>query len=103
MYAVIRTGGKQHRVSEGDVLSIEKITGAKGDTVVFDDVLLVAKEEDIRIGTPTVDGAKVTGEILGQVKGKKLAVFHMKRRKGFRKKTGHRQELTRMRIREISL
>lgn len=103
MYAVIRTGGKQHRVSEGDVLSIEKITGAKGDMVVFDDVLLVAKEEDIRIGTPTVDGAKVTGEILGQVKGKKLFVFHMKRRKGFRKKTGHRQELTRMRIREISL
>lgn len=102
MYAVIKTGGKQHRVSVGDTVAIEKIDGGKGDTVVFDNVLMVATEEQIRIGTPTVSGAKVTGEIIAQTKAPKLAVFHMKRRKGYRKKTGHRQPLTRMRIREIS-
>ncbi len=102
MYAVIKTGGKQHRVSVGDTVAIEKIDGGKGDTVVFDNVLMVATEEQIHIGTPTVSGAKVTGEIIAQTKAPKLAVFHMKRRKGYRKKTGHRQPLTRMRIREIS-
>ncbi len=102
MYAVIKTGGKQHRVSVGDVVAIEKIDGGKGDKVVFDNVLMVASEGEIRIGTPTVNGATVTGEIVAQTKAPKLAVFHMKRRKGYHKKTGHRQPLTRMRIREIS-
>ncbi len=102
MYAVIKTGGKQHRVSVGDVVAIEKIDGGKGDKVVFDNVLMVAAEDEIRIGTPTVNGATVTGEIVAQTKAQKLAVFHMKRRKGYHKKTGHRQPLTRMRIREIS-
>jgi large subunit ribosomal protein L21 len=103
MYAVIQTGGKQHRVSEGDVLAVEKIEGQKGDAVVFSEVLLVSKEEDLRIGQPFVEGAKVVGEIMAQEKGPKLIVFKMKRRKGFRKKTGHRQLLTRMKIKEISL
>jgi len=103
MYAVIQTGGKQHRVSEGDVLAVEKLDGQKGDAVVFSEVLLVSKEEDVRIGQPFVEGAKVTGEILGQEKGPKIHVFKMKRRKGFRKKTGHRQLLTRMKITEISM
>ncbi|PKN33485.1 MAG: 50S ribosomal protein L21 [Deltaproteobacteria bacterium HGW-Deltaproteobacteria-19] len=103
MYAVIQTGGKQHRVSEGDVLAVEKIEGQKGDAVVFSEVLLVSKDEDLRIGQPFVEGAKVVGEIMAQEKGPKLIVFKMKRRKGFRKKTGHRQLLTRMKIKEISL
>ncbi len=102
MYAVIKTGGKQERVSPGDVINIEKIEGSKGDTVVFDQVLMVANDDDIRIGKPLVEGAKVTGEILRQTKGDKLVVFKMKRRKGYRRKTGHRQLLTSMKIKEIS-
>jgi large subunit ribosomal protein L21 len=103
MYAVIKTGGKQHRVSEGDVLAIEKLNGSKGDTIVFDQVLMVEKEGDIRIGRPVVEGAKVIGEILAQKKSAKLIVFKMKKRKGYRKKNGHRQQLTSMKIKEISI
>jgi large subunit ribosomal protein L21 len=103
MYAVIKTGGKQHKVSEGDVIAIEKINGGKGDAIVFDQVLMVEKEGDIRVGRPVVEGAKVTGEILAQTKGDKLIVFKMKKRKGFHKKNGHRQQLTSMRIKEISI
>ena len=103
MYAVIKTGGKQHRVSEGDVVVVEKIDGDKGDAVVFDQVLMVEKEGDIRIGRPVVEGAKVTGEILSQTKAAKLIVFKMKKRKGYHKKNGHRQQLTSMKIKEISI
>lgn len=103
MYAVIKTGGKQHRVSEGELLTVEKLDGGKGDSVVFDNVLMVAKEGEIRVGTPVLEGAKVVGEIVAQTKGPKIYVFKRKRRKGFHKKTGHRQQLTRMRIKEISL
>ena len=103
MYAVIKTGGKQHRVSEGDVIAVEKIGGEKGEAFVFDQVLMVEKEGDVRVGRPLVEGAKVVGEILAQAKGPKLTVFKMKKRKGYRKKTGHRQQLTSMKIREISI
>ena len=103
MYAVIKTGGKQHRVSEGDVVVVEKIDGGKGDAVVFDQVLMVEKEGDIRIGRPVVEGAKVTGKILSQTKAAKLIVFKMKKRKGYHKKNGHRQQLTSMKIKEISI
>lgn len=103
MYAVIKTGGKQHRVSEGDVIAFEKINGSKGDTVFFHEVLMVAKGEDVRVGTPVLGGARVVGEIIEQTKSPKIHVFRMKRRKGFRKKTGHRQNITKMRIKEISL
>jgi large subunit ribosomal protein L21 len=103
MYAVIKTGGKQHRVSEGDVLKIEKLDGQKGDTIVFEEVLLVSKEDQTRVGTPVVEGAKVVGEIVNQGKGPKIIIFKKKRRKGFLKKTGHRQPLTEVRIKEISL
>ena len=103
MYAVIKTGGKQHRVSEGDVLKIEKLDGQKGDTIVFEEVLLVSKEDQTRVGTPIVEGAKVVGEIVSQGKGPKIIIFKKKRRKGFLKKTGHRQPLTQVRIKEISL
>lgn len=103
MYAVIKTGGKQHRVIEGDVIAIEKIVGDRGDAFVFDQVLMVEKEGDIRVGRPVVEGAKVVGEILAQTKGDKLIVYKTKKRKGYHKKNGHRQQLTSMKIREISL
>jgi len=103
MYAVIKTGAKQHKVSEGDILSVEKLDGNKGDEVVFSDVLMVSDDKEIKVGKPFVDGAKVVGEIIAQKKGPKLTVYHMKRRKGFHKKTGHRQNLTSMKIKEISI
>jgi large subunit ribosomal protein L21 len=103
MYAVIKTGGKQHRVIEGDVIAIEKIDGDRGEAVVFDQILMVEKEGDIRVGRPVVEGAKVVGEILAQIKGDKLTVYKTKKRKGYHKKTGHRQQLTSMKIREISI
>ncbi|HNQ64904.1 MAG TPA: 50S ribosomal protein L21 [Smithella sp.] len=103
MYAVIKTGAKQHKVSEGDILSVEKLDGNKGDEVVFSDVLMVSDDKEIKVGKPFVDGAKVVGEIIAQKKGPKLTVYHMKRRKGFHKKTGHRQNLTSMKIKKISI
>jgi large subunit ribosomal protein L21 len=103
MYAVIKTGGKQHKVSAGDVIAVEKIEGDKGDTVVFDQILMVENEGDIRVGRPVVEGAKVVGEILAQTKAAKVIVFKMKKRKGYRKKNGHRQLLTSMKIKEISI
>lgn len=103
MYAVIKTGGKQYRVSEGSILEIEKINGSQGDEISFDDVLMVSKSGDVKVGTPVVEGAKVTGEIITQTKGPKITVFKMKRRKGFRKKTGHRQQLTVLKIKGISM
>lgn len=103
MYAVIKTGGKQHRVSEGEMLSVEKIAGGKGDEVVFSEVLLVADENDVRVGRPVVEGAKVIGVIMEQKKNKKINVFKTKRRKGYHKKTGHRQQQTSMRIKAITI
>lgn len=103
MYAVIKSGGKQHRISEGDIITVEKVQGNRGDTYVFNEVLMVAKGEDIRVGTPIVEGVRVVGEIIEQTKLPKIYVFKKKRRKGYKKKTGHRQCVTRMRIKEISL
>lgn len=103
MYAVIKTGGKQYRVSEGSILEIEKINGSQGDVISFGDVLMVSKNGDVKVGTPVVEGAKVTGEIITQTKGPKITVFKMKRRKGYRKKTGHRQQLTVLKIKGISM
>jgi large subunit ribosomal protein L21 len=91
MYAVIKTGGKQYKISEGDVLNVEKIEGEQGDG-----------DDETKVGTPLVEGAKVVGEIVAQTKGTKIAVFKMKRRKGYRKKIGHRQKLTSLKIKEIS-
>jgi large subunit ribosomal protein L21 len=103
MYAVIKTGGKQYKVAEGDFLKIEKIEGQAGAEVIFDEVLLVSKGDATEVGKPFVEKAKVVGEIIAQTKGPKLVVFKMKKRKGFHKKTGHRQELTRVRIKAISV
>lgn len=103
MYAVIKTGAKQHKVTEGDVLSVEKLIGDKGDEVVFNEVLMVSDDKEVKIGKPFVNGAKVVGKIIAQKKGPKLIVYHMIRRKGFHKKTGHRQNLTSMKITKISM
>ena len=103
MYAVIKSGGKQHKVSEGDILAVEKINGNRGDKIAFDEVLMVEKDGKTDVGTPYLDGVKVVGEIIEQTKDVKITVFKMKRRKGFHKKTGHRQQLTRMKIKEISI
>jgi large subunit ribosomal protein L21 len=103
MYAVIKTGGKQQKVAEGDVLSVEKLEGDKGAEVIFTEVLMVADDKNVKVGKPFVEGATVTGEIITQKKGPKIHVFKMTRRKGFKKKTGHRQALTSMKITKISM
>jgi large subunit ribosomal protein L21 len=103
MYAIIKTGAKQHKVSEGDVVFIEKLAGDKGTEVVFNEVLMVSDDNTVKIGKPFVEGAKVTGEVVAQTKGPKLIIGKMKKRKGYRKKTGHRQDLTSMKINKISI
>ena len=102
MYAVIESGGKQYRVSPGDVVKLEKIDVPVGEEVVFEQVLLVKNDQTI-IGNPLVAGAKVLGEVIKQGKGKKIIVFKYKRRKGYRKKRGHRQLYTAVKIKEIKL
>jgi large subunit ribosomal protein L21 len=97
MYAVIKTGGKQYKVSDGDLLKVEKIEGVVGDTIVLNEVLMVGGAE-VKIGTPLLTGAKVTARIVEQDKDKKVLVFHSKRRKGTRKLYGHRQPITRLKI-----
>jgi len=101
MYAVVRTGGKQVRVAPGDAVRVEKLDGAVGDRVELEEVLLVGGEGDARIGTPLVDGAKVLGTITAQGRGEKITVFKMKRRKGYRRKAGHRQFYTEVRVDQI--
>ena len=102
MYAVIESGGKQYRVSPGDVVKLEKIDVPVGEEVVFEQVLLVKNDQTI-VGNPLVAGAKVLGEVVEQGKGKKIIVFKYKRRKGYRKKRGHRQLYTAVKIKEIKL
>ena len=98
MYAVIRSGGKQARVAPGDTLRLEKLAGDVGDSIELSDVLMLGEEGEPRVGTPLVDGAKVRGTILAQGRGDKIIVFKMKRRKGYRRKAGHRQSYTEVRI-----
>ncbi|HKJ05390.1 MAG TPA: 50S ribosomal protein L21 [Geopsychrobacteraceae bacterium] len=100
MYAVIKTGGKQYKVSEGDLVKIEKIEGAVGDTIELDQILMVGGAE-VKLGTPLVPGAKVKAQIVAQEKDKKILVFKSKRRKGYRKKNGHRQPITRLKVAAI--
>jgi len=101
MYAVINTGGKQYRVQESDVIDIERVAGEVGGKVSFGEVLMLGEGAKIQVGTPHVKGAKVEAEIVDHFRGKKLVVFKMKRRKGYRKKHGHRQELTKVKINSI--
>ena len=102
MYAVIRTGGKQYRVAPNEVVRVEKIEAEPGSTVEFDEVLLVGGEET-RVGRPLVEGAKVTATVLDQIKGPKIMVFKKKRRKNYRRKRGHRQQLTVLRVQDIQV
>ncbi|MGH7884226.1 MAG: 50S ribosomal protein L21 [Thermodesulfobacteriota bacterium] len=102
MHAVIRTGAKQYIVKPGDVIDIEKIYGEKGDIVNFDEVLLFSNDESTQVGKPLVKNAKVEGKILNQKKGEKIIVFKFKRRKGYRRKTGHRQKYTSVEITGVS-
>ena len=101
MYAIIQTGGKQYRVSEGDVVSIEKLTAAEGEEVVFDQVLTVVSDGDIKIGKPVVEGAKVTAKVVEHGKGKKILVFKYKAKSNYRKRQGHRQPYTKVEISKI--
>jgi large subunit ribosomal protein L21 len=102
MYAVVSTGGKQYRVEAGNELIVERVGGEAGSTITFDRVLLVGDGEAVTIGTPTVDGATVSGTVLGEALGPKLIVFKFKQKATYRRKNGHRQHLTRVRIDEIS-
>ncbi|WP_319772424.1 50S ribosomal protein L21 [Breoghania sp.] len=101
MFAVIKTGGKQYRVAADDLVKIEKISGEAGDTVTFDTVLMVGGETETTIGTPTVEGASVAGEVVEQARTRKIIVFKKKRRQNYRRKNGHRQEVTLVRITDI--
>lgn len=101
MYALIETGGKQQRVSEGDIISIEKILGDPGASVEFDKILAVGSGEDIVIGRPYVENARVIASIVSQERGDKVIVFKKKRRKNYRRTKGHRQYLTRVKIMEV--
>jgi large subunit ribosomal protein L21 len=93
-YAVIRTGGKQYRVSEGQLVKVEKLTGDVGDQVTLGDVLFVGGNDEVKIGVPLVANAKVTGEIVSQSRAKKVIVFKKKRRKSYSRQRGHRQYQT---------
>ena len=100
MYAIIETGGKQFKVQPGDVIDIERIKVGEDNSVEFDKVLAVSGDE-LTVGAPTVAGAKVTAELLEDFRDKKVIVFKMKRRKGYRNKNGHRQEKSKVKILEI--
>lgn len=104
MHAVIKTGGKQYIVKPGDIIDIEKISGEPGQEINFEEILLVSTADggDVKVGSPLVESARVEGRIVQQKKGEKIIVFKFKRRKGYRKKAGHRQKLTSVEITSIS-
>jgi len=102
MYAVIESGGKQHRVEPGEVLKLEKLVGAEGDIIDFEKVMMIGEGGDVKIGTPYVDGGKVTAEVVSQGRHDKVTIIKMKRRKNYRRQAGHRQWFTEVRIKEIS-
>ncbi len=101
MYAIIESGGKQYRVEPGAVVALERIPGEVGSQVELDRVLLVSDGSTVKVGQPTVAGAKVISQIVAQTRGEKIDVFKFKRRKKYRRKTGHRQELTEVKVAEI--
>ena len=101
MYAVIKTGGKQYKVSPGDMLRVEKLDAKKGDTVEITDVYLVADGNKVSVGKPTVASAKVTAEIMGEGRGEKILVFKHKRRKGYRRTNGHREGFMTIKVKDI--
>ena len=102
MFAVVRTGGKQYKVAENDVITVERLAAEAGATVTLDDVLMLGAGADVTLGAPAVSGASVSAEVLNQVRGDKILVFKKKRRKGYRRTRGHRQDLTVLRITAIA-
>ena len=102
MYAVIKSGGKQHKVSEGEEILLEKISLDEGEVIEFSEVLAVNKDGNLNVGKPLLEGAVVKGKVLNNFKTKKITVIKMKRRKDYRKKQGHRQNLTKVKIESIS-
>jgi large subunit ribosomal protein L21 len=101
MYAIIETGGKQYRVQPGDVIDVERLAGDQGAEINLDRVLVVGGEGETKIGAPTVSGAVVKAEVLEHPRGEKIIIFRFKAKARYRRKTGHRQELTRLRIKDI--
>ena len=101
MYAIIETGGKQYRVSAGDIIEIERVAKQDGDRVEFSRVLLVGGDGSVRAGSPVLDGARVRGVAVAETRGPKIRVFKRKKRKGYRRTNGHRQDLMRVRIEGI--
>jgi large subunit ribosomal protein L21 len=102
MYAVFKSGGKQHRVAEGDVIKLEKLEVATGDKIEFDQVLMVANGEDVKVGAPLVEGGKVIAEVVGHGRGDKIRIVKFRRRKHSKKQQGHRQWFTQVKITGIS-
>ena len=102
MYAVIETGGKQYKVSEGDVIYIEKLDVEAGADVAFDKVLLIGEGSDVKVGAPVVDGVSVTGKVIKNDKAKKVVVYKYKPKKGYHKKQGHRQPYTKVEITKVN-
>ena len=102
MFAVFESGGKQHRVVEGEVVRLERLDGEPGDAVTFDRVLMVAEGDEVSIGAPLVEGSRVTGEVVVQGRGRKIRVIKFKRRKNYLRKKGHRQAFTDVRITAIT-
>ena len=102
MYAVIETGGKQYKVSEGDVIYIEKLDVEAGADIAFDKVLLIGEGSDVKVGAPVVDGVSVTGKVIKNDKAKKVVVYKYKPKKGYHKKQGHRQPYTKVEITKIN-
>ena len=101
MYAIIATGGKQYKVAEGDIINVEKLGVEAGQTVTFDEVLVV-NNGSVQVGNPTVSGASVSASVIGDVKGKKVIVYKYKRKTGYHKKNGHRQAYTKVKIEKIN-
>lgn len=102
-YAVIRTGGKQYRVTQGELLRVESLPGEVGNDIMFSEVLLTSAEGAIQVGAPLVPGASVTARVVEHGKEKKIIVFKKKRRKGYRRKRGHRQHFTAVQVKSIDL
>ncbi len=102
MYAVIKSGGKQHRVEPGEVVKLEKLNAEVGSTVDFNEVMMIGEGENVTIGTPLVEGGKVTAEVMANGRARKVNIVKMRRRKHYRRQAGHRQAFTQVKIKEIS-
>ncbi|MBP10866.1 MAG: 50S ribosomal protein L21 [Acidiferrobacteraceae bacterium] len=102
MYAIIKTGGKQYRLGIGDNIRVEKLAGTKGDVVELSQVLMIADGDEVKVGTPTLEGGSVKAEVICHGRDKKIRIFKMKRRKKYRRTQGHRQAFTQLKVTEIN-